>query len=164
MIYKVNFLFSGESFWYNREGEKMRVAVVDGQGGGIGKHLTERIRKELGPEVEVLALGTNAVATSLMLRAGANEGATGENAIVNNVSKVDVIVGTLGIVLAHAMLGELTPAMAAAVAQSRAKKLLLPLNRAGVEIIGVTPEPLPHQIETLVSRLKILREEGKKNV
>lgn len=142
----------------------MRVAVVDGQGGGIGKHLTERIRKELGPEVEVLALGTNAVATSLMLRAGANEGATGENAIVNNVSKVDVIVGTLGIVLAHAMLGELTPAMAAAVAQSRAKKLLLPLNRAGVEIIGVTPEPLPHQIETLVSRLKILREEGKKNV
>lgn len=142
----------------------MRIAVVDGQGGGIGKHLTERIRKELGPEVEILALGTNAVATSLMLRAGANEGATGENAIVNNVSKVDVIVGTLGIVLAHAMLGELTPAMAVAVAQSKAKKFLLPLNRAGVEIIGVAPEPLPHQIETLVSRLKILLEEEKRNV
>ncbi|KKM09211.1 hypothetical protein SY88_19450 [Clostridiales bacterium PH28_bin88] len=132
----------------------MRIAVVDGQGGGIGKHLTEKIRQGLPSEVEIVALGTNAVATSLMLKAGANEGATGENAVVQTVADVDVIVGSLGIVLANAMLGELTPRMAEAIAASKAAKLLLPINRSRVEVIGVCSEPLPHQIEALVNRLK----------
>ncbi|MGI9950995.1 DUF3842 family protein [Moorellaceae bacterium AZ2] len=132
----------------------MRIAVIDGQGGGIGKHITSKIRKELPPEVEILALGTNAMATAAMLKAGANEGATGENAVVRNVSRVDVIVGSLAIVLAESMLGEVTPRMAASVAASPALKLLLPLNRSGVEIIGVNDEPLPHLIDALVVRLK----------
>lgn len=132
----------------------MRIAVIDGQGGGIGRHITERIRRELGEEVEILALGTNSQATAAMLKAGANEGATGENAVVQNVSRVDVIVGSLAVVLANSMLGELTPAMAAAVAASPARKILLPLNRSGVEVVGVASEPLPHQVEKLVQRLK----------
>jgi NAD(P)-dependent dehydrogenase (short-subunit alcohol dehydrogenase family) len=137
----------------------MRIAVIDGQGGGIGRHITERIRKELGDEVEILALGTNSLATSAMLKAGANEGATGENAVIQNVGQVDVIVGSLAVILAHSMLGELTPAMATAVASSPARKLLLPLNRSGVEVVGATAEPLPHQVERLVQRLKAIKQE-----
>ncbi|MGB9661127.1 MAG: DUF3842 family protein [Moorellaceae bacterium] len=132
----------------------MRIAVIDGQGGGIGKHITTKIRKELPPEVEIIALGTNAMATAAMLKAGANEGATGENAIVRNAPLVDVIVGSLAIVLAESMLGEVTPRMAASIAASPALKLLLPLNRSGVEVIGVANEPLPHLIDSLVARLK----------
>lgn len=135
----------------------MRIAVIDGQGGGIGKHITEKIREHLPHDVEVIALGTNAIATSLMLKAGANEGATGENAIVQNVLRVDVIVGSVAILVAHSMLGELTPAIAEAIAKSPAKKILLPINRSHVEIVGVTQEPLPHQIEELVTRLKDMR-------
>lgn len=115
----------------------MRIAVIDGQGGGIGKSLIEKLRRELPKDVEILALGTNALATSFMLRAGADEGATGENAIVCNAGKVDIILGVTGIIAANAMLGELTPLMAQAVAMSPAKKILLPLNRCNIEIVGV---------------------------
>jgi hypothetical protein len=132
----------------------VRIAVIDGQGGGIGKHLTERIRKELGNDVEIIALGYNSVATSLMLKAGANEGASGENAIVQTVPRVDVIVGSLSIIIANSMLGENTPKMAAAVASSKADKILLPIGRNRVEIVGVRQEPLPHLVEQLVQRLK----------
>ncbi|MDP3045678.1 MAG: DUF3842 family protein, partial [Bacillota bacterium] len=80
----------------------MRIGVVDGQGGGIGKHITEKLRRELPEETEILALGTNALATSIMMRAGANEGASGENAVVFNAGRVDVIVGSISIVLPNA--------------------------------------------------------------
>lgn len=132
----------------------MRIAVVDGQGGGIGKHIMERLRRELPPEVEFLALGTNALATSVILRAGANEGATGENAVIYNASRVDLILGPVSILFPHAMMGELTPAMAAALAASPARKILLPLVRGPVELVGLRPEPLPHLIEELVQRVK----------
>jgi hypothetical protein len=134
----------------------VRIAVIDGQGGGIGRLITDQIRKTLPLEIEIIALGTNAIATSLMLKAGANEGASGENAIVQNVENVDVIVGPLGIVLAHSMSGELTPKMAEAVAKSRAKKLLIPLTLAKVEILGLEAEPLPHLVEKLINGLKEL--------
>lgn len=130
----------------------MKVAVIDGQGGGIGKLITEKIRKSL-PETEIIALGTNALATSLMLKAGANDGASGENPIVLNVGAVDVIVGSISILAANSMLGEFTPAMARAVAESKALKLLLPITRSPIEIIGVVSEPLPHQVERLVQKL-----------
>lgn len=130
----------------------MKVAVIDGQGGGIGKLITEKIRKYL-PETEIIALGTNALATSLMLKAGANDGASGENPIVLNVGAVDVIVGSISILAANSMLGEFTPAMARAVAESKALKLLLPITRSPIEIIGVVSEPLPHQVERLVQKL-----------
>ncbi|NHM27491.1 DUF3842 family protein [Desulfofundulus sp. TPOSR] len=132
----------------------MRIAVVDGQGGGIGKHIMERLRRELPEEVDILALGTNALATSVMLRAGANEGATGENAVIYNAPRVDLIVGPVSILFPHAMMGELTPAMAAALAASPAKKILLPLVRGSVELVGLRTEPLPHLIEELVQRVK----------
>ncbi|MDW7675926.1 MAG: DUF3842 family protein [Bacillota bacterium] len=140
----------------------MRIAVIDGQGGGIGKHLTEKIRKELSEQTEIIALGTNALATALMLKAGANEGASGENAIIYNVSKVDVVVGTVAILTANSMLGELTPAVAKAIAESPAVKVLLPLNKSGIIVVGASTEPLPHQINELVKQLKSL--EGDKHV
>ena len=136
----------------------MKIAVIDGQGGGIGKHITEKIRKELGTSIEIIALGTNSVATSMMLKAGANEGATGENAIINTVDEVDVVAGSLSILVANSMLGEFTPLMAAAVSQSKALKMLLPIGRNRVEIVGVQQEPLPHLIDELVKNLKKNRE------
>lgn len=132
----------------------MRIAVIDGQGGGIGKHLTEKLRRELPENIEFLALGTNALATSVMLRAGANEGATGENAVLYNSSRVDIIVGPISILFPNSMLGELTAKMAEAIASSPARKILLPLSRSGIDIVGLKAEPLPHLIEELVKKVK----------
>ncbi len=126
------------------------IAVVDGQGGGIGSLIVKRLRDEFGDEVEILALGTNAAATSAMMKARANKGATGENSVIWNAKKVNMIIGPLSIVLSNAMLGEMTPRMAEAIASSNAKKVLLPLNQEGIEIIGVEKEPLPHMIEKIV--------------
>ncbi|KPU46059.1 hypothetical protein OXPF_05400 [Oxobacter pfennigii] len=140
----------------------MRIAVIDGQGGGIGKHIIEKLRSKLSIENEILALGTNALATSAMLKAGANEGATGESAIVFNSDKVDIIIGPIAIVLAYSMLGELTPKMAEAVAKSPARKILIPLNRNNVEIVGVKNEPLPHLVDYIIEELKIMEDD--KNV
>ena len=131
----------------------MRIAGVDGQGGGIGKNIVEKLRAGLPDDVEIIALGTNAIATTNMLKAGANEGASGENAILFMADKVDFIVGTIAVLAANSMLGELTPRMAAAIAASPARKILLPLNRIGIEVIGVVSEPLPHQISQLVERI-----------
>jgi NAD(P)-dependent dehydrogenase (short-subunit alcohol dehydrogenase family) len=132
----------------------MRIAVVDGQGGGIGSTVVKRLREKFGADVEILALGTNSAATSAMMKARANKGATGENAIIRNTGRVDVIVGPLSIVLANGMLGELTPGIAEAIASSMARKILLPVNQEGVEIAGIQREPLPHLIEKVVEYLK----------
>ncbi|MCR4435078.1 MAG: DUF3842 family protein [Clostridiales bacterium] len=129
----------------------MRIAVIDGQGGSIGRAIVEKLRRELPEDVEIIALGTNAIATSSMIKAGANEAATGENAIVYNVHKVDVIMGTISVVVANSMSGELTTLMAKAISESPARKLLLPLNRCNIEIVGVDKsEPLPHLIDSAV--------------
>jgi len=132
----------------------VRIAVVDGQGGGIGKHITEKLRKELPEGTEILALGTNALATAVMLRAGANEGASGENAVVLNAGRVDLIVGPISIVVPNSMLGELTPKMAEAIAQSAAAKILLPLIPGRTTIVGLKSEPLPHLIDELVRKVR----------
>jgi hypothetical protein len=137
----------------------MRIAVIDGQGGGIGKAIVDKFRKEFQDKIEILALGTNSMATSLMLKAGANEGATGENAIMYNASKVDLILGPIGIICANSLLGELTPQMAKAIAESPAKKVLIPLNRCNVIVAGVENKPLPHYIEDAVEIVKGLRGE-----
>jgi hypothetical protein len=127
-----------------------RICVIDGQGGGMGSAIIRKLRESLGEQVEVIALGTNAIATAQMLKARANRGASGENAIVSTTAKADVILGTLGIVLANAMMGEVTPRMAAAVADSPALKLLLPLSQENVQVVGVAANPLPHLVETLI--------------
>lgn len=134
----------------------MRIAVVDGQGGGIGKLIVEKVRRRFGDRLDILALGTNALATAAMLKAGANEGASGENAIVFNAHQVQVIMGSLAVVVPNAMLGELTPKMAEALAGSPARKVLLPLNRSNIELVGVTGEPLPHLVDEMVARLERL--------
>jgi len=132
------------------------LAVIDGLGGGIGSLIIKRLRDILGPDVEVLALGTNAVATSAMMKAGANRGASGENAIAFVVQEVDVILGPIAIVVANSMMGELTPKMAEAISSSRAQKVLLPLAMSRLELIGVSGEPLPHLVEMAVQRVKEL--------
>ena len=131
-----------------------RIAVVDGQGGGIGSLIVRRLRDEFGETIEILALGTNAAATTAMMKSRANKGATGENAIVWNAGRVDMITGPLSIVLPNAMLGEMTPRMAEVIASSDAKKILLALNQEGIDVIGVEKEPLPHMIEKIVESIR----------
>lgn len=133
--------------------DRMRIAVIDGQGGGIGKHIVERLRKRF-PELYILALGTNALATGAMVRAGATEGASGESAICYNANQVDMIVGSFAIMMVYELLGEITPAMAAAISASKAVKLLLPIQRGGIQLVGIPRSPLPHQIEALVNEVE----------
>ncbi len=130
--------------------KRKTICVIDGQGGGIGSTIIKTIKSHFGESVEILALGTNAIATAQMLKARANRGASGENAIVRTVAGADVVIGTLGILLAHAMMGEVTPNMAAAVAGCTATKLILPIAQEDVAVVGVTDEPLPHLVEHLV--------------
>jgi hypothetical protein len=136
------------------EKKKKSIVVIDGQGGGIGGLMIKRLREAFGEEIEVIGLGTNAMATGAMLKAGANKGASGENAIVQTVKAVDMIVGTTATVLANSMMGELTPKMAEAIASSPALKCLLPLKMPDVEIIGASKEPLPHLIDQLIKRIQ----------
>lgn len=131
----------------------MRVAVIDGQGGGIGKHIVEQLRKQM-PELEILALGTNALATGAMLRAGATEGASGESAICFNADRVDLIIGSFAIMTVYGLLGEITPAIAAALSLSKAEKILIPIQRGNIRIIGTNRIPLPHYVESLVNEVE----------
>lgn len=136
------------------EKRKKSIAVIDGQGGGIGGIIIKRLREAFGEEIEVIGLGTNAMATGAMLKAGANKGASGENAIVQTVKTVDIIIGTMAIILANSMMGELTPKMAEAIGSSPAMKCLLPLKMPEVEIVGAPKEPLPHLVDQLIKRIK----------
>ena len=135
------------------ERKKQTIAVIDGQGGGIGGAIIKRLRETFSEDVEVVALGTNAMATGAMLKAGANRGASGENAIVQTVKTVDILTGAIGIVLANSMMGELTPRMSEAIASSSAVKCLLSLRTPGLEIIGAPKEPLPHLVDQLIKRV-----------
>jgi hypothetical protein len=147
---------SGSGFFYGMEMEKRKksIAVIDGQGGGIGTVIIKRLREAFAEEVEVIGLGTNAMATGAMLKAGANKGASGENAILQTVKTVDIVTGTIGILIANSMMGEVTPKMAEAIASSPAMKCLLPLKIPEVEIIGASKEPLPHLVDQLVRRIE----------
>jgi NAD(P)-dependent dehydrogenase (short-subunit alcohol dehydrogenase family) len=137
----------------------LKIIVIDGQGGGIGSLIVKRLRDEFGDIIEILALGTNAAATSAMMKSRADKGATGENAIILNADRADILIGPLSIMLPNAMLGELTPKMAEAIVLSKAKKFLLPLNQEGVNVIGIEKEPLPHLIEKIV---EVVRQEIEK--
>ncbi|MCC8190772.1 MAG: DUF3842 family protein [Planctomycetes bacterium] len=132
---------------------KPLVAVIDGQGGGVGKALVERLRATHGGRLRLLALGANSLATAQMLKAGADEGATGENAVVMNAPRADMIMGAVGIIAADAMLGEITAAMAAAVARSPAVKILLPLNRCSLRVAGLADMSFSAYIDRAVADL-----------
>lgn len=133
----------------------MRIVVMDGMGGGIGAQIVARVRPLAGDRHEVVALGTNAIATAAMVKAGATVGATGENAILVNVPRAQLILGPIGIAIPHSLLGEITPAMAAAVALSAAAKILVPLTQTQghFELVGVEPRPLSASLEELSHRV-----------
>ena len=128
----------------------MRIMVMDGQGGGIGATLIKGLRETMGNDLEIFALGTNSIATSRMMKARANRGATGENAIVRTSPVVDIIIGPIAILMANTMMGEVTPGMAEAVCSSPARKFIIPLTQEKVRIVGITDEPLPHLVNKVV--------------
>lgn len=109
----------------------MNILIVDAQGGGFGKQLVSAIKRDF-PQIEVTAVGTNSAATGAMLKAGADHAATGENAVIVGCRTADIIAGPIGIVIADALYGEITPAMALAIAQSKAKRILIPSNERNI--------------------------------
>ncbi len=131
----------------------MKVLVIDAQGGGIGKQVIAAIKREL-PKIEIVAVGTNSMATAAMLKAGADHVATGENAVVVGCRTADFIVGPAGIVIADAMFGEVTPAMAMAIGQSPAKRLLIPVNHCDTIIVGIPDLSLGSLIAEVLKELK----------
>ena len=133
----------------------MKIMIMDGQGGKIGALLVKKI-KESYPETELLAIGTNSIATSAMLKAGADLGATGENPVVHNAKEADVIIGPIGILSANAILGEVTPKMAEAVGESRARKILIPVNNCNITVAGTADLPLSGYVSSALSQLALL--------
>ena len=128
--------------------------VMDGQGGGIGAAIIKGLRENYGNELVIYALGTNSIATSKMMKSGANKGATGENAIIKTCMYVDVIVGPIAIIMANAMMGEVTAGMSEAVCSSAARKILIPLTQENVDIVGISDEPLPHMVQKAVKSIE----------
>ena len=135
----------------------MRVLVIDGQGGGLGRQLVAAISAAC-PDAELTAVGTNSLAASAMLKAGAARAATGENAVLVNARRADVIVGPLGIVIADALLGEITPAMAAAVGQADAKRILIPVNHCDNYVVGIADVPVGTLVQSAAQKVKTLCE------
>ena len=130
----------------------MNILVIDAQGGGMGRQLVSTLKQAV-PEAAVIAVGTNSAATSAMLKAGADRAATGENAVVVNARRADVITGPIGIVVADALLGEITPAMAAAVGSSGAVRVLVPVSHCATVVAGVPDLPLSALIQSAVERI-----------
>ena len=133
----------------------MKIVVIDGQGGRLGQLVVESIKKE-NIDAPVYAIGTNSIATSGMLKAGANYGATGENPVIVACRDADVIIGPIGILAADSLLGEITPAMALAVGQSKAVKLLLPVNHCNNRVVGVKQLTMNDIVKEAVESLKEL--------
>ncbi len=133
----------------------MKIAVIDGLGGGLGSQLVEELKKSFSDRIEVMALGTNAQATSRMINSGADTGATGQNSILLNCQKVDIITGPLGIALPNAMMGEITPEMAEAIGRSKARKLLLGIKQPHAEIIGTGEKSINEMINDIIAKIKI---------
>ena len=131
----------------------MKVLIIDGQGGGLGRQLVTAV-KEKCPEAEVLAVGTNSTATGAMLRAGADQAATGENAVLVACRKADVIIGPVGIVISDSMLGEITPAMAAAVGKSPARRILLPVNQCDNLVVGAADLSMADKVREAAELLR----------
>ena len=131
----------------------MKITIIDGQGGRIGKSIIEQIKKK-HPKLELYAIGTNSIATSAMLKAGADHGATGDNAVMVNTADSDLIVGPIGIVFANALLGEITPAIAAAIGASKAFKILIPVNRCNHFVAGCKDAPMSDYIRIAIEKIE----------
>lgn len=134
----------------------MNILVIDAQGGGFGKQLVSAVKREY-PQAQITAVGTNSVATGAMLKAGADHAATGENAVIVGARKADIITGPIGIVIADSLYGEVTPGMALAVAQSNARRVLIPFNHCDNIIAGVSDLSVGRLIQSAVEEIgKIL--------
>ena len=131
----------------------MKIAVIDGQGGRIGRTVIEQLKEKHG-ELELFAIGTNSIATSAMLKAGADYGATGENAVIVNAADSDIIIGPIGIVFANALLGEITPAIATAIGASKAYKILIPVNRCNHYVAGCTEASTSEYIKLAINKIE----------
>jgi len=133
----------------------MKITIIDGQGGKIGKSIVEQLKKN-HPEQEIYAIGTNSLATAAMLKAGADYGATGENPCIVNAKDSDIIIGPVGIVIADAFLGEITPAIATAVGASKAYKILIPMNRCNHYVVGCDETGLSENIRMVCEKVDSL--------
>lgn len=131
----------------------MKVLVIDAQGGGIGRQVVAAIRENI-PALSVTAVGTNTAATSAMLKAGADHGATGENAVIVGARKADIIIGPIGIIVADSMFGEVTPNMAKAVGQSNARRILIPVNQCDNIVVGVKELGIRELVGEVISELQ----------
>ena len=135
-------------------GDPMVICVVDGQGGKIGSVIIAKLKERLKEQVEIIALGTNSLATQNMMKARANKGASGENAVVTTLRKADIVIGTINILMANSMLGEFTPRMAQAVAESEAVKYILPVTQSNLVVIGLQGLSIPQMIDVLVQEVE----------
>jgi hypothetical protein len=140
---------------YIRRGFDMKILIIDGQGGKMGKMLVEQLKQNL-PECEFTAIGTNSIATASMLKAGADFGATGENPVIFNCLDADIIIGPMGIIAANSLLGEITPQMALAISKSKAHKILIPVNKCNISVAGVQELPYSEYIRLAVQQVKQL--------
>ena len=129
----------------------MKLLVIDGQGGGVGRSIVAALKAQM-PTQPVMALGTNVQATAAMLKAGADQGATGDNAICVTVRDADLILGPMGLVLADAMLGEISPRIALAIGRSPAKKILIPISRCQVQVAGYGDQPMSQLIQDAIEK------------
>ncbi len=133
----------------------MTILVIDGQGGAIGSQMVKRLLAEL-PQTEILAVGTNSIATASMLKSGAIHASTGENAVMTCAKRADIIVGPIGIVLADALMGEVTPKMAKAVGRAKASRVLIPVSKCDTLIAGVSTVPMSVLIEDAMGKIRTL--------
>lgn len=133
----------------------MNITIIDGHGGMLGAQLVKEVLSKF-PETDITAIGTNAVATAAMLKAGAKQGATGENPVVVACGKTDVIIGPIGIVIADSLCGEITPKMAVAVGQADATRILIPMNKCDNFVAGASDIPTSTLIEDVILKLKKL--------
>lgn len=163
-IFEYNLNIAGRTLHYDRRkvptkgisrGHSVKIAVIDGLGGGLGCQIIENLKKEIiNDRVEIIALGTNSGATSNMLKSGAQRGATGENAIRVTTRDVDIIAGPIGIIIPNSMMGEITTAIAEAVFDSSARKFVLANNQPHVELVGIEEQPVNMLVRKLVFRIK----------
>ena len=137
----------------------MTILVIDGQGGKLGRQLVKAVSERF-PQAELIAVGTNSAATANMLKGGAQRGATGENSVLVACRRADIIVGPVGIVVADSLLGEVTPAMAAAVGQSQAVRILVPINRCETLVAGVAGLPTSRLLEDAMDKIQTVLEKG----